>query len=154
MTDAVSIRRATRDDVPTIAAMFATDLEGGHGDTADPAALPDYFAAFDAIAASPNDRLYVAQLDGVVVGTFQTTLIRSMTGRGSTNLNVEAVHVDQRFRSRGIGEAMMHFAIEAARAQGCAKVQLTSNASRIAAHRFYERLGFSRSHAGFKLKLR
>ena len=154
MQQAVSIRLATRDDVPAIAAMFASDELGGHGDTADPAALPDYLAAFDAIAASPNDTLYVAQLDGAVVGTFQTTLIRSMTGRGSTNLNVEAVHVDQRLRSRGIGEAMMRFAIEAARAQGCVKVQLTSNANREAAHRFYERLGFSRSHAGFKLKLR
>ncbi|MEZ5791640.1 MAG: GNAT family N-acetyltransferase [Nitratireductor sp.] len=153
MTDAVTIRLATRDDVTTIAAMFATDLEGGHGDTADPAALPDYFAAFGAIAESPNDRLYVAQIDGLVVGTFQTTLIRSMTGRGSANLNVEAVHVDHRFRSKGIGEAMMRFAIDEAQRAGCAKVQLTSNAERKAAHRFYERLGFSRSHAGFKMKL-
>ncbi|MEZ5872262.1 MAG: GNAT family N-acetyltransferase [Nitratireductor sp.] len=134
--------------------MFASDELGGHGDTADPVALPDYLDAFDAIMASHNDWLHVAELDGVVVGTFQTTLIRSMTGRGSTNLNVEAVHVDHRFRNRGIGETMMHFAIEAAKAQGCAKVQLTSNANRKAAHRFYERLGFSHSHAGFKLKLR
>lgn len=33
-------------------------------------------------------------------------------------------------------------------------VQLTSNAARKDAHRFYERLGFAQSHLGFKLKLK
>jgi ribosomal protein S18 acetylase RimI-like enzyme len=48
---------------------------------------------------------------------------------------------------------MMRFAIEEARAKGARTVQLMSNSRRTEAHRFYERLGFSRSHAGFKIKL-
>ncbi len=32
-------------------------------------------------------------------------------------------------------------------------MQLTSDKSRTDAHRFYERLGFTASHAGFKLEL-
>jgi hypothetical protein len=32
-------------------------------------------------------------------------------------------------------------------------VQLTSNATRLDAHRFYTRLGFAQSHVGFKLML-
>ena len=31
--------------------------------------------------------------------------------------------------------------------------QLTSDKSRTAAHRFYERLGWTRSHEGYKIKL-
>lgn len=38
----------------------------------------------------------------------------------------------------------------AAQSVGARMVQLTSDASRTAAHAFYERLGFARSHIGFK----
>ena len=148
------IRPARRQDVAALAALFAADALGGHGDTDDPAALPDYEAAFERIAASPNDALWVAELDGTIAGTFQTTLITSMSARGSANMSVEAVQTRGDLRGRGIGEAMMRFAIERAKEAGARQVQLMSNNSRGAAHRFYERLGFARSHAGFKLKLR
>jgi GNAT superfamily N-acetyltransferase len=149
----LKIRTARRDDVPAIAALFAADALGGHGDSDDPAALPGYQAAFDRIAASPNDQLYVAELGREVVGTFQTTLMVSLSGHGSANLNVEAVQTRADMRGRGIGEAMIRFAIARAVEAGATKVQLTSNLARIDAHRFYRRLGFEQSHAGFKLKL-
>jgi len=41
----VLIRPARRADVAAIAAMFAADTLGGHGDTADAEVLPDYLAA-------------------------------------------------------------------------------------------------------------
>jgi ribosomal protein S18 acetylase RimI-like enzyme len=47
----------------------------------------------------------------------------------------------------------MEWAIEESRTRGCTLVQLTSDKSRTAAHRFYERLGFTNSHEGFKLPL-
>lgn len=149
----IEIREATEADLPALIALFAADAIGGHGDTTDEDAQPLYKAAFAAIAASPNDRLYVAVLDGAVVGTFQTTVVTSLTGRGSTNMIVEAVQTREDMRGRGIGAAMIGHAITEARRIGCRKVQLTSNIARTDAHRFYERLGFSRSHAGFKLTL-
>ena len=48
---------------------------------------------------------------------------------------------------------MISWAIDEARRRGCALVQLTSDKSRIDAHRFYERLGFVPSHEGMKLSL-
>lgn len=147
------VRQAQRGEVAAIVAMIANDSIGGHSDTGDPQALPDYLAAFDRIAASPNDTLYVALQDGEVAGTFQTTLITTLLGRGASLMRVAAVHTHPDQRGRGIGAAMMRHAIEAARFAGAASVQLTSNAGRADAHRFYERLGFARSHAGFKLKL-
>ena len=46
---------------------------------------------------------------------------------------------------------MITWAIAEGRRRGARLVQLTSDASRVAAHRFYERLGFEASHVGFKL---
>lgn len=148
------IRLAELGDVPALAALFAADGVGGHGDMTDPMALPDYEAAFRRISESPKDALYVAEFDGEVVGTFQTTLITSMTGRGAVNLTIEAVQTRADLRGRGIGEAMIRFAIARGREAGARLVQLTSNNKREAAHRFYARLGFAQSHAGFKMKLR
>lgn len=148
------IRAALEADVPALVALFANDDVGGHGDTIHPDALPDYERAFRRIAASPNDTLYVAELAGEVVGTFQTTLITSMTGRGATNFTIEAVQTRSDLRGRGIGAAMIGYAIEKAREAGASLVQLTSNNKREAAHRFYRRMGFAQSHTGFKMKLK
>ena len=149
----VLVRPAERRDIAAIAALFADDALGGHGDTTDESARPYYEAAFGRIAASPNDTLYVAEWKGQVAGTFQTTLITTMSGRGASSLTVSAVQTRADLRGRRIGEQMMRFAIEEARARGARLVQLMSNGKRVDAHRFYERLGFARSHAGFKMKL-
>lgn len=153
MASELIIRHAVRADVPAIVALLADDPLGGHGDTTDPAALPDYLEAFDRIAASPCDMLYVAELDGKLAGTFQTTLTTAMTGRGRPVLTVEAVQTARELRGRGIGAAMLRHAVEEGRKAGARLVQLMSSKARTDAHRFYERLGFVRSHEGFKLKL-
>jgi GNAT superfamily N-acetyltransferase len=150
----VSIRQANREDLSAIIALFASDMIGGHGDTTDTDAFPDYLAAFERITTTPNETLYIAELDGEVVGTFQTTVLTTLSGRGSSNMLIEAVQTREDMRGRGIGETMMRFAIEEARQQGLSKVQLGSNKERVDAHRFYERVGFERSHLGFKIRLK
>jgi GNAT superfamily N-acetyltransferase len=148
------IREAREDDIPEIVALYAADTLGGHDDTTDAKALPDYVRAFKRIAKSPNDSLYVAELDGQVIGVFQTTLITSITGRGGTNLMIEAIQTRSDMRGKGVGAAMMQFAVERGREAGVRMLQLTSNRVRTDAHRFYKRVGFTESHAGFKMKLR
>jgi GNAT superfamily N-acetyltransferase len=148
------IRKAREDDLAEIIGLLAADVLGGHGDTTEPGALPDYVRAFKRIAESPNDTLYVAEMSGEVVGTFQATLITSLLGRGAAFMKIQAVHVRPGSRSKGVGSAMMRFAIEQARQAGARSVQLTSNKARHAAHLFYERLGFEESHVGFKLKFK
>lgn len=150
----ISIRTAERDDLPDIISLFASDVLGGHGDTNEPDAYPDYLAAFERITAAPNEVLYVAELDGEVVGTFQTAVLTSLVGRGSSSMMIEAVQTRQDMRGQRIGETMIRFAIGEARRQGLTKVQLTSNKDRKDAHRFYERLGFEPSHLGFKIRLK
>jgi len=149
-----SIRRAERQDLPQVIALFASDALGGHGDTSDPDAFADYLAAFERITAAPHEALYVAELDDEVVGTFQTTLLTSLVGRGASNMMIEAVQTRHDMRGKGIGEAMIRFAIEEARRLDLYKVQLTSNRDRKDAHRFYERIGFQPTHLGFKIRLK
>ncbi|MFY9713602.1 MAG: GNAT family N-acetyltransferase, partial [Microbacterium sp.] len=110
-----------------------------------------YVAALMEILAEPSNDLLVVELDGSVVGTLQLTSIPGMSRRGSRRLLVEAVRVRSDLRSSGIGSAVMRWvSASAAPAVGAAIVQLTSDASRTDAHRFYERLGYVGSHRGFK----
>ena len=148
------IREARESDLPSLIALFAADVMGGHGDTTDPSAYDDYLRAFRAIAASPDQTLYVAELAGEVVGTFQTMVMTSLNARGSSVMIIEAVQTRGDLRGQGIGAQMINFCIAEAKGRGMRLVQLTSNAVRKDAHRFYERLGFKPSHLGFKLALK
>jgi GNAT superfamily N-acetyltransferase len=114
---------------------------------------PGQLAAFDAIAEQPDNRVYVAERDGAVVGTFQLTFIRQLSYGGCLVAQIESVHVHSAQRGQRIGEQMMRFAIDLARQRGALRVQLTSNVRRTRAHAFYERLGFQPSHVGMKLWL-
>jgi GNAT superfamily N-acetyltransferase len=153
-TDKVLIRRAREEDLPQLIALFADDAVGGHGDTTDPEAFDDYLRAFHVIDQTASDHLFVAELQGEVVGTFQLAFYRTLTGRGSLGMRIEAVQTRQDLRGRGIGAQMIQHALDEGRRHGCRAAYLTSNNARTDAHRFYERLGFSKSHAGFKMALK
>ena len=97
--------------------------------------------------------LVVAEAERGIVATLQLSFLPGLARRGALRAQIEAVRVRQDYRGRGLGEAVMNWAIDEARRQGCALVQLTSDKSRPAAHRFYAKLGFVASHEGMKLRL-
>ena len=148
------IRLAEQGDLNSVIALYADDDLGGHADTVDEAALPLYQSAFDAIAASPNEMLFVAERDGLIVGTFQLAILTKVTGQGSRTLMVQSVQTRLEFRGQGIGQQMLEFAVEYAKSNHIDAVQLMSNARRSDAHRFYLRLGFEASHLGFRMQLK
>jgi GNAT superfamily N-acetyltransferase len=146
------IRRASVHDVPRAVELIAGgSLEGRRWD--DPREPLDrgYYDAFAAITADPDCELMVAEFDGFVVGTFQFSVLKNFHHSGQPIAQVESVHVAEAMRGKKIGEAMMRWAIDEARCRGCFRIQLTSNAARTDAHRFYDRLGFEKSHVGFKM---
>lgn len=153
LADPPLFRPARAADLPALVAILAADVVGGHGDTTDPEAFADYAAAYRAVAANPGTRLYVAELDGRVVGTYELILAYSLHGRGALRAIIEAVHVAPDLRGRGIGAGMVRHAMDEARAAGAMTLGLTSGRRREAAHRFYEGLGFAPSHLGFKIAL-
>ena len=88
-----------------------------------------------------------------VRGPGALTFIPGLARHGALRAQIEAVRVGGRYRSQGLGEAMIRWAVDEARRRGCRLVQLTSDKRRTSAHRFYSRLGFAASHEGFKLQL-
>lgn len=150
----MQIRAATADDVPAIVALQAADQLGQHRESSGGPLDDAYVRAFAAIDADPNNQLVVGVEDGEVVATLQLTLIPYLTHRGSRRAQVEAVRVAADHRGRGLGDQLMRWAEDQARAAGCAMIQLTSNKARGDAHRFYERLGYASTHEGFKRDLR
>ena len=110
----------------------------------------------DALARIDEDArndLFVAELDGTVAGTFQITYIPHIFDHGRERALIETVFVAADRRGQGIGSAMLAFALQQARAHGCAMAQLHSNKARADAHRFYEAAGFKCTHEGFKAVL-
>jgi GNAT superfamily N-acetyltransferase len=149
------IRRATAADLPRVVELLQQESLGEERREDPGPPLPQaYLDAFAEIDTDPNNELIVAEVGGVVQGTFQLTIIPNMSYVGGKIAQVESVVVDAPLRGRGLGEAMMRWAIDEARRRGCFRVQLTSNKARTDAHRFYERLGFVRSHEGMKWRLR
>ncbi len=171
-------RQATLEDLPEIVRLLADDFLGTTRERYEEPLAESYVKAFEEINASETNELIVVlseppapllpeegwpkagvvgAADGLspsIVGTMQLTFIPGISMQGAKRLLIEAVRVDVEYRGRGIGKKMMEWAIERARAEGCLTVQLTTNAERKDAHRFYENLGFKGSHLGMKLTLR
>lgn len=153
---AVTIRRARSEDVERIAELI---MLGAATQTMTAEAIreearhPGYAAAFAEIEASRDNALFVAERDGAVVGTFQVTSIPGLVARGRRRGKIESVHVAPECRGMGIGKIMIAHALAFARTLDVGLIELSSNKSRLDAHRFYRNLGFAQSHEGFKLEL-
>ncbi|WP_257004499.1 GNAT family N-acetyltransferase [Streptomyces sp. SA15] len=145
------MRPARAEDVPAIVTMLADDPLGAQRESPDD--LTRYLAALERLTPDPNQHLVVAVREGRVVGTLQLTIILGLSRRGSTRSIIEGVRVHADERGSGLGTQLIEWAIDESRRQNCRLVQLTSDNTRTDAHRFYERLGFTASHVGFKLPL-
>ncbi|MGW6819658.1 N-acetyltransferase family protein [Streptomyces sp. NPDC055005] len=154
MTDTnaeLAIRTATEADLPVIVAMLADDPLGAARESPDD--LAPYITAFKHIDDDPNQRLVVAVRGDRVVGTLQLTIVPGLSRKGASRSIIEGVRVHADERGSGLGTRFIEWAIEQSRVENCQLVQLTSDVTRVDAHRFYERLGFTASHVGFKLQL-
>ena len=151
MNSRPTFRRAVRADTSAIAQLLADDpLGSGREDPSDPA---PYLAAFDRIDADPRTLLAVAEIDGAVLGCLQMTFIPGLSNKGAEFALVQAVRVDAALRGQGVGQAFMQWAMDEARARGCAAIELFTHNTRTDAQRFYDRLGFVASHVGMRRAL-
>lgn len=144
-------RAAEERDIAAIVAMLADDHLGARRESLDD--LAPYRQALAAITADPRLLQVICERNGEIVGTMQLTLIPGLSRQGMTRLQIEGVRVHADQRAHGVGGEMITWAIAYGREHGCGLVELTTDKSREAAHRFYERLGFEQSHFGYKLKL-
>ncbi len=145
------MRPATAGDLEAIVAMLADDPLGAQRESPDD--LGPYLAAFERLVSDPNQQVVVAVREDKVVGTLQLTIIPGLSRRGATRSVIEGVRIHTDERGSGLGTQLIEWAVAESRRQDCRLVQLTSDATRTDAHRFYERLGFEASHLGFKMNL-
>lgn len=146
----VTFRVARRDDVPAVVALLSDDTLGRKRETDDPA---PYLAAFDAMQAEGANHLIVGTTGGEVVACYQITFISGLSLTAARRAQIEGVRVASQLRGQRVGEALIRDAEARARAAGCTLLQFTTNKSRADAHRFYDRLGFTPSHIGYKKSL-
>jgi ribosomal protein S18 acetylase RimI-like enzyme len=105
-------------------------------------AAPLTLATLTDIVTAPDNTVFLARdpaAGGRIVGTLTLVLFRIPTALRAW---IEDVVVDAAARGRGVGEALTRAAVRVARDRGAKTVDLTSNRSRAAAHRLYEKAGF------------
>jgi ribosomal protein S18 acetylase RimI-like enzyme len=149
----LTIRRARREDVGIIVAMLADDALGRGRERLEDPLPPSYFQAFERLEHDPNIQLVVAEgADGIVVGCLQLCILPGLSSQGASRGLIEDVRVAAHCRSRGIGEQLVQWAVAEAQDRNCKLVELLTHNTRVDAQRFYERLGFQRSHVGMTLR--
>jgi ribosomal protein S18 acetylase RimI-like enzyme len=105
----------------------------------------------DAIVSGEEAPTYVAEQDGRVVGMVTLCVFTTLTGRKAY---LDHLVVAPGLRGRGIGRALVEFAVGRARAAGASRVDLTANAEKQAGRALYRSVGFrERDTASFRLSL-
>ena len=143
----VLFRDASIEDVPEVVALLRDDTLGGQREGSD---LSQYRHAFRLMQGEGNNTLVVGELAGRIIATYQLTFISGLSLRAARRAQIESVRVAGDVRGQKIGEAMLSDAEMRARDAGCSLLQLTMNKTRKDSARFYERLGFTPSHIGYK----
>ncbi len=142
----LQIRQGTPADLPAVLSLYAQPgMDEGRT-----LPLEEAEVILARMASYPDYRLFVAELGGRIIGTFALLIMDNLAHLGEPSGVIEDVVVHGDWRGRGIGKAMMIFAMERCRERGCYKVVLSSNEKREAAHRFYESLGFRRHGYSFR----
>ena len=134
----LAIRPALLADVPQLLALYKLL------DLAPEPALPvdQARARFSELALRPGHRIYVAEFERQIVGTFALIFIGGLSHGARDSCIVEDVCVVPDRQGSGIGKQMMRFAMDQCASSDCYKLVLSSHVSRSNAHRFYESLGF------------
>jgi ribosomal protein S18 acetylase RimI-like enzyme len=131
MTTEVTICEAVTDEVVEAFARLIPQLSSSNP--------PPSRSQLESLVSSEASTLFVARVEGRIVGSLTLATFRIPTG---VRAWIEDVVVDEQARGHGVGEALNRAALDLARAEGAITVELTSRPSREAANRLYQRMGF------------
>lgn len=131
MSAEVEICRTVTDEVVEAFGMLIPQLSKSNP--------PPSREALQEMVASEASTVFLARVDGRIVGSLTLAMFRIPTG---VRAWIEDVVVDDSARGHGVGEALNRAALDFARDHGAITVDLTSRPSREAANRLYQRMGF------------
>ncbi|MFN8389920.1 MAG: GNAT family N-acetyltransferase [Bdellovibrionota bacterium] len=146
----ISIRKALDKDIPFVLNLIA-QADMSPDNTLSPAQATELFHNIERTGCHT---IYVAESANEVIGTFALVVIQQLSHSGARSMIIEDVVVRSDLQGQGIGQQMMRFATDQAKALGCYKVCLSSGTARIKAHEFYEQMGFKKDGYRFALPLK
>jgi GNAT superfamily N-acetyltransferase len=144
----LKIRPATISDLENILQIYAETLDNGTVLSVEKAKV-----IFLKQTQYPDYQVFVTELNDRIVGTFALLIMENMAHLGTPSAVVEDVGVLPEMQGKGIGKAMMEFALQYAKEKGCYKMSFSSNLRREKAHQFYESLGFKKHGFSFLMEL-
>jgi GNAT superfamily N-acetyltransferase len=147
MDTSVVCREASKADLPEVLRLYRQpDFEDGKV-----LSLGEAEHLFERVARYPDYKIYVAVLEGSIIGTFALLIMDNLGHNGAPSAIIEDVAVDPKWQRRGVGKTMMGYALQICGEKGCYKAALSSNLKREKAHAFYESLGFE--HHGYSYRI-
>ena len=148
----LKFRKATKNDILVIVEMIADDELGKKRENFQTPLPSEYIKAFEKINSDANHELIVVENEDLeMIGTLQLSFIQYLTYRGGIRAQIEAVRIKKDKRGLGIGKIMFEWAISRAKERKAHLIQLTTDKKRPKAIKFYEELGFKKSHEGMKM---
>lgn len=144
----IQIRQAIKKDLPQILNLYAEVLDKG-----EVLSLEQAETLFSKMATYPNYKVYVAETESTIIGTFALLIMDNLAHLGTPSAVVEDVVVADNYQGKGIGKTMMIFAMKKCKEVGCYKLVLSSNLKRTEAHAFYESLAFEKHGFSFRADL-
>lgn len=148
----MKFRKATIQDVSAIVEMIADDELGKTREDFQIPLPKSYLDAFKYINEDKNQELIVVEdVLGNIVGTMQLSFIQYITYQGGIRAQIEAVRIRKDKRGQGLGKLMFEWAIKRAQERKAHLLQLTTDKKRPEAIKFYEALGFRKTHEGMKM---
>ena len=145
------VRTAVEADLPRLLELLDQiddSMYAGREDAGEASRL----TMFRQIAADPRQHVLVAAADGRIVGTVHLIVVPHFSRTCKPSGLLESMVVDETYRRKAVGAALLREVQRLAREAGCYKLALSSNLARRGAHRFYSRLGWKRTHYGFSLE--
>ena len=133
------VREASHDDLSAVLALYR------HLSPEDPELqIAGATPAWEALLQSPMTIVVVAEIEGAVAASCLLVMVPNLTRGARPFAIIENVVTDPDHRKKGLGTAVLSFALQAAWERGCYKVMLASGRKEEATLRFYEKAGFKR----------
>jgi GNAT superfamily N-acetyltransferase len=140
----MSIRRATVDDAPAVAAL-ATEL--GY-----PCDAETMRARLAAVPHDAQRTVLVIERDGEVLGMIDLATVEAIESGAWTE--IRGLVVASAARSHGLGAQLLEAAEAWARERGHTRVRLRTNVTRERAHQFYLRHGYAITKTSYAMEKR
>ncbi|MEW6624749.1 MAG: GNAT family N-acetyltransferase [Bacillota bacterium] len=100
---------------------------------------------FTTSLANKDQFILLAEIDGKVIGTAALYAGHYSTWSDTWYGHIEDVYVDENYRRRGVAENLVRELLKLAKTHGLSRVELHTLKDNVAAHKLYEKIGFTSS---------